>query len=111
MAIDPGAAQMMRDDLSALDGLSEKKMFGGLGFMRDGHMLTGVMSQGALMYRVGKSRQDAALSLPGVAMMQGNGRVMGGFVTLQGDALADDDLRRTLLSMALENAAELPPKE
>ena len=111
MAVDPGAAQMMRDDLAHLDGLSEKKMFGGMGFMRDGHMLTGVVSHGALLYRVGKARQDAALARPGVSMMEGNGRTMGGFVILQGDALADDDLRAELLSMALANAAELPPKE
>ncbi|AUH35360.1 TfoX/Sxy family protein [Paracoccus tegillarcae] len=111
MAIDQGAAQMMREDLAALDGISEKKMFGGLGYMRGGHMLTGVVSHGALLYRVGKTRQDVALDLPGVSMMQGNGRTMGGFVILQGDAQADDDLRARLLSMALENAAELPPKE
>lgn len=111
MAIDPGAADLMREDLSALDGVSEKKMFGGLGFMRNGHMLTGIMSDGALIYRVGKDRQDRALDWPGVSMMAGNGRVMGGFVTLQGEAQADDDLRAQLLSLALDNAAELPPKE
>lgn len=111
MAIDPGAAQLMRDDLSDQDGISEKKMFGGLGFMRAGHMLTGVVSHGALLYRVGKSRQEQALTLPGVALMQGNGRTMGGFVLLTGDAQADDDLRAHLLGLALENAQELPPKE
>lgn len=111
MAIDPGAAELMRDDLSAVDGLSEQKMFGGLGFMRSGHMLTGVMSTGALLYRVGKDRQDRALSLPGVALMEHGGRRMGGFVMLSGEAQSDDTLRAELLSMALDNAALLPPKE
>lgn len=111
MAIDPGAAEMMRDDLSTLDGISEKQMFGGMGFMHAGHMLTGIMSTGALLYRVGKPRQDAALTLPGVSLMKHAGRVMGGFVMLSGDAQADDKLRAELLSMALENAAELPQKE
>lgn len=111
MAIDPGAAAMMRDDLSALDGVSEKKMFGGMGFMRDGHMLTGVMSTGALLYRVGKPRQDHALALPGVSLMEHGGRRMGGFVMLSGAAQADDELRTELLSLALDNAAELPAKE
>lgn len=111
MAIDPGAAQLMRDDLSALTGISEKKMFGGLGFMRAGHMLAGVMSTGALLYRVGKPREDAACALEGVGVMEHGGRRMGGFVMLTGAAQADDDSRAALLTMALENAAELPPKE
>ena len=111
MAIDPGAAEMMRDDLSALDGISEKKMFGGLGFLRDGHMLTGIMSTGALLYRVGKPREAQALALPGVAPMAMGDRVMGGFVMLTGEAQADEENRARLLALALENAAELPPKE
>ncbi|WP_299845309.1 TfoX/Sxy family protein [uncultured Paracoccus sp.] len=111
MAIDPGAAEMMRDDLSALDGISEKKMFGGLGFMRGGHMLTGVMSTGALLYRVGKTHEAAALALPGVAVMAMADRVMGGFVMLTGEAQADEESRARLLALALENASELPPKE
>ncbi|MFV0299919.1 MAG: TfoX/Sxy family protein [Paracoccus sp. (in: a-proteobacteria)] len=111
MAVDSGAARMMRDDLSALDGISEKKMFGGLGFMRGGHMLSGVMSTGALLYRVGKPREAAALALPGVLPMAMGARVMGGFVMLAGEARADDAGRARLLGLALENASELPPKE
>ena len=109
IAFDPGTAELMRDDLSALDGISEKKMFGGLGFMQGGHMLTGVMSTGALMYRVGKTRQAQAQAMPGVGPMEHGGRSMGGFVVLSGDAMADDDRRAALLAMALQNAQELPP--
>ncbi|TRW95490.1 TfoX/Sxy family protein [Paracoccus sp. M683] len=111
MAVDPGTAQLMRDDLSALDGISEKKMFGGLGFMRGGHMLSGVMSTGALLYRVGKARQAQAQAMPGVGPMEHGSRTMGGFVTLTGEAMADDDQRATLLALALANAQDLPAKE
>ncbi|MFV0385854.1 TfoX/Sxy family protein [Paracoccus sp. (in: a-proteobacteria)] len=111
MAIDPGAAELMRGDLAAIDGISEKKMFGGMGFMLRGNMLTGIMSTGALLYRVGKPRQDRALAIPGVLLMEHGGRVMGGFVMLADEAQANDDLRATLLMFALENADDLPVKE
>ena len=38
------------------------------------------------------------------------GRSMGGLVDADIDAMADDDLRQTLLSMALEFTASLPAK-
>ena len=41
MAYDEGLAQIFRDDLAAQDGISEKKMFGGLCFLNNGHMLCG----------------------------------------------------------------------
>lgn len=111
MAIDPGTAELMREDLADLDGIREKPMFGGLGFMLAGHMLAGIMSSDSLIYRVGKPRQDRALALPGVRVMEHGGRRMGGFVMLDGPAQADDGLRATLLQFALQNHAELPPKE
>lgn len=111
MAADPGMVEQMRDDLSALDGISEKTMFAGLGFMRAGHMLTGVTSQGALMYRVGKAREAEALALPDVGRMGDGTRTMGGFVVLTGDGAADDDRRARLLALALDNAADLPARD
>ncbi|MCQ0969072.1 TfoX/Sxy family protein (plasmid) [Paracoccus sp. TK19116] len=111
MAADPGSVVLMRDDLCHLGDFSEKAMFGGMGFMRDGHMLAGVMSDGGMMYRVGKPRESEALRLPGVGPMQSGARRMGGFVVISGSQLADDDLRRRLLDLALTNATELPLKD
>lgn len=111
MAVDPGALDLMRGDLAGIDGISEKSMFGGLGFMMAGHMLGGIMSGGALLYRVGKARQNSATGHDGVSVMQHGGRIMSGFVMVEGEAQADDDLRAGLLRMALDNHADLPPKE
>ena len=38
MPYDEGLAQIMRDDLCDVIGISEKKMFGGLAFMYVGHI-------------------------------------------------------------------------
>jgi len=52
MAYDEGLAQIMRDDLCDVIGISEKKMFGGLAFMYASHMVCGIHKDGA-MFRVG----------------------------------------------------------
>jgi hypothetical protein len=109
MAIDEGLAQMMRDDLTDVAGLEEKRMFGGLAFLSFGHMICGVHKDGA-MYRVGKEHYPAALALPGVGEMQFTGRPMGGMVEVEGETFVDDDLRAQLTQMALGFVATLPPK-
>jgi hypothetical protein len=62
-----------------MDGLSEKRMFGGLCFMLHGNMLCGVHKGGG-MFRIGKDNYAQALLLPGVSPMELTGRKMGGFV-------------------------------
>ena len=51
-------------------GIAEKRMFGGLVFMLDGHMLCGVMRDGG-MFRVGKSREAAAMAIDGAGVYAG----------------------------------------
>lgn len=108
MAVDPGTLDLMQNDLAALDVI-EKRMFGGVAFMLDGNMLAGILGEAAL-YRVGKPGMAAALALPGVGPMQMGARTMGGYVSAGPDALADEDTRATLLSMARAFHATLPPK-
>ena len=112
MAYDEGLAQLLRDDLGPRPGLTETRMFGGLCFLLDGHMLCGVYAEkngGHAMYRVGKSRTEAALALPGTAPMALTGRPMGGVIDADGEAL-EDGTRLRLLALALENVASLPPR-
>ena len=109
MAYDEGLAQLMREDLAETAGIAEKKMFGGVAFMLNGHMLCGVHSGGA-MYRVGKENEDAALAIPGARPMVFTGRRMGGFVDIDDAALADDARRAGWLELAMNFVAPLPPK-
>lgn len=102
-------AETMRADLGFQPGLDEKKMFGGLAFMLHGNMVCGVHKNGA-MYRVGKTREQAALDA-GAGPMTFTGRKMGGMVELDDGQFAEDALRQTLTEMSLANAAGLPPKD
>ena len=72
-------------------------------------MLCGVHSGGGMM-RVGKDREEKALAIEGASPMAFTGRPMGGMIDVTDDALADDERRGRLLSLALENVRSLPPK-
>lgn len=109
MAYDEGLAQILRDDLIDVPGISEKKMFGGLSFMLNGHMLCGVHTKGC-MFRVGKPREEQARAIDGAGPMNFTGRPMGGMIDVTEDAFEDDTRRGLWLDMALINARELPPK-
>ncbi len=108
MAYDEGLAQMMRDDLSG-ELVVEKKMFGGLAFLLNGHMICGVHKGGA-MFRVGKDRYEAALAVEGVSPMMFTGKPMVAMVDVSDEAMVDDGRRGQLMGMALATVRSLPPK-
>jgi len=109
MAYDEGLAQLLRDDLADEVGISEKKMFGGLCFMLNGHMLCGVNAKG-MMFRVGKAREAEARAIDGAGPMQFTGRPMGGMIDVTEQAFVDDERRAQWLQLAMANARALPPK-
>jgi TfoX/Sxy family transcriptional regulator of competence genes len=109
MAYDPGLAELMRDDLADISGISEKKMFGGIAFMLHGHMVCGV-HQGGGMFRIGKDAEAEALAIEGAGPMMFTDKRMGGLIDVSDDALADDDRCAAWMAMALAHARSLPPK-
>ncbi len=109
MAYEEGLAELIRGDLADEPGFSEKKMFGGLCFLRYGHMVGGVVRDTG-MFRVGKTNEGAALAMPGVRPMMFTGRPMSGIVEADAEAVDDDARRGELLSLALTFVRTLPPK-
>jgi hypothetical protein len=109
MARDRGLEELILDDIGSLPGLSDKKMFGGLAWMLDGHLLCGARDVG-MMVRLGKGNDGWALELPDVAPMVMSGKQMPGWVRAGPDACADDETRKRLLDAAVAFVRMLPPK-
>ncbi len=109
MAYDEGMAEQMRADLAEDYSVSERKMFGGLCFMLNGHMVCGVTADGA-MFRVGKQHEATALAIAGVDPLSFTGRKMGGMVECDAQTYGDDASRAALTELAVQNALSLPPK-
>ena len=110
MAYDDGLADLMRTALAEFSGVTEQKMFGGLAFMLNGHMVCGVHKGGG-MFRVGKDREEAALTIPGVGLMGfPNGRRMPGMVDASDATVRDDIIRGKLIDLSLDHVRSLPAK-
>jgi TfoX/Sxy family transcriptional regulator of competence genes len=109
MAFDEGLAQRLRERLAGTGELAERRMFGGLSFLVDGNMCVGVMGD-ELIARVGLEATAAALERPGSRLFDFTGRPMKGWVTVEPDALEDDDALAGWVALALAYVRTLPPK-
>ncbi len=79
MAFDEALADRLRVLLSGTPDVVEKKMFGGLAFMVNGHMCVGIVGDD-LMVRTGPDGFDDALAQPHARPMDFTGRPMRGWL-------------------------------
>lgn len=114
MAFDEIYAERVRNMLVEVPTVLEKKMFGSLGFMINGHLAIGVGdgSDGSiLMVRVGKHAEDDALERPGASTTIMRGRPMHGWIDLTPAAVKADNALREWIALALSYVQSLPPKK
>ena len=109
MAYDETLADRVRDALAARDGLSERKMFGGIAFMLGGNMAVGVIGED-LMVRLDPGDAERALAEPHVRPMDFTGRPMKGMVFVAPEATAADDALGEWVEAGADFASTLPPK-
>jgi TfoX/Sxy family transcriptional regulator of competence genes len=109
MAYSEELASRVREILEEDLRIDERKMFGGLAFMVNGHMCCGIRGDD-LMLRLGPDRADEALKETDVRPMDFTGRPMKGYVYADSAGLkAEADLRRWL-QLARDFNATLAPK-
>lgn len=113
MAVDEALSQRFRDALIGLDGVSERKMMGGMCFMLNGHMVGGAHRDkdgaGWYMFRVGKENESAGEAIGvGEVMVQG-GRRMSGLYFVAEEACTDA-VFEAWRALAVGHALSLPPK-
>ena len=109
MAYDEALAGRVRGAILGRDGLSERKMFGGLCLMLNGNMFAGVLND-ELMLRVGPGRDEALLAKPGARPMDFTGRPMKGYLYVEPAAFASDEDLSAWLQEALSFVETLPAK-
>ena len=78
-----------------------KKMMGGLCYMVDDKMLTGIVRE-ELMARIGPESYENALKYDGVNEMTFTGRSMKGYVFVQQDALDTDESLEYWIQLCLD---------
>jgi TfoX/Sxy family transcriptional regulator of competence genes len=111
MAYDEDLAERIRELISAERGLSERKMFGGLGFMIKGNMAIAASGQGGVLVRVDPAKSDALVSKTKARPMEMRGKQMTGWLRV--DA-ADVETKRQLapwVDRGVTFARSLPQKK
>ena len=134
MNIDEGLAQRVRETLRELADfadITERRMFGALITMVNGHMTCGVpggrpgskirpkaqtnktaesSDNAGLMLRVGANRYAEALADPYCREMDFSGKSMPGFVHIDSPGLAEGEDLRRWLELSLSFVLAQPPK-
>lgn len=109
MAFDEGLAQRVHEILADRQGLSEKKMFGGLCFLDRGNMFGGIVGS-ELMVRLGAENYDEALQQPHAREMTFTGRSMRGMVYVGEAGIESDENLASRLNRGLTFTQTLPAK-
>ena len=110
MAYDEALAARIRDALAGREAITEKKMFGGLGFLYHGNMCVGVSSQGGMIMRLGEAG-DEFLDQPHVGPFSaGGGRTMSGWLLVEDAGIESPEDLETWVDRAIGFTGSLPPK-
>ena len=110
MAYDEHLASRVRALLEHDDGLTEKKMFGGLAFLIGGNMAVAVSGQGGLLVRADPAASDDLFAPPGVRPMEMRGRQMQGWLRVDDEAVRTKRQLEQWVRIGARYAASLPPK-
>lgn len=109
MAHDEDLAERIRHCLVDVP-FTERRMFGGLAFLVDGHMALAANSRGELMVRVDPGQAAELASREGVRPTEMNGRTLTGWLDVDADVLLAQDEVEEWVQVGVDFVRTLPPK-
>jgi TfoX/Sxy family transcriptional regulator of competence genes len=110
MAYDEDLAARIRTLLGDRADLTEKKMFGGLGFMLGGNMAVAASGQGGILVRVDPEQSDELVATTPAEPMEMRGRRMAGWLRVDTTNVTDDAALGEWVERGATYAGSLPPK-
>jgi TfoX/Sxy family transcriptional regulator of competence genes len=110
VAYDEALAERIRGLVSGLSGLTEKKMFGGLGFMVDGNMAVAASGQGGLLVRVDPEESEQLVASTPAFPMEMRGRSMSGWLRVDSEDVQGDAELAAWVERGVSYARSLPAK-
>jgi TfoX/Sxy family transcriptional regulator of competence genes len=109
MAYSESLAERIRRIFACCRGITEKKMFGGVGFLLNGNMCVGIWKT-SLIVRLGPEDGEAALKEPNVVPFDITGRPMKGWIMVEPDGIETDEQLSEWIRRAEEFVGLLPKK-
>jgi TfoX/Sxy family transcriptional regulator of competence genes len=110
MAYDEELAARIRAAVDDEEGLSEKRMFGGLAFLVNGNMAVSASGSGGLLLRIDPAQADSLVTQAHVARFEMRGREMDGWLRVDVQAVETDEELRRWVSYGVAFARSLTPK-
>jgi TfoX/Sxy family transcriptional regulator of competence genes len=109
MAFDEILAERIRKRLAHKEGIEEKKLFGGIGFLLNGNMLVGVWKD-SLIVRVGQDGYEKALLEPYVKPFDITGRPTKNWVLVSPEGVEEDVQLKAWIQRAVRFVGKLAAK-
>jgi TfoX/Sxy family transcriptional regulator of competence genes len=109
MAYSEELAERIREAVAGREGVTERKMFGGVAWMINGNMACGTLGDD-LMVRLDRDDADQALTEAHVRPMEFTGRPMRGFITVDAAGIVSAAELARWVDAGADHAASLPPK-
>jgi TfoX/Sxy family transcriptional regulator of competence genes len=110
MAYDEDLANLLREQLADVEGISEKALFGGLAFLLNGNMTVAASGQGGLMVRMDPDAADEALARPHASSFVMRGREMQGWIRVAPEGVRTARQIAPWVRRSLQFVRTLPPK-
>ena len=110
MAYDEDLANRIRELIAAEEGLTEKKMFGGLAFLIGGNMSVAASGQGGLLVRVDPAESGALSAKPHAGPMEMRGRTMDGWLRVAPEGVRTKRQLEPWVRRGVAYARSLPAK-
>jgi len=110
MAYDEELAGRIRALIASEQGLTEKKMFGGLAFLIGGHMAISASGQGGVMVRVDPDESELLLATTNARLVEMRGRQMQGWMRIDPQDVRTKQQLARWVGLGVAYARSLPPK-
>ena len=109
MPFDHALAERMRRALGRRKRLTEKQMFGGIGFLLNGNMCCGI-HKSAMIVRIAPEETERVLAQAHTRVFDLTGRPMKGWVLIEPAGLKTPAQLRKWVELSASYAATLPAK-
>jgi TfoX/Sxy family transcriptional regulator of competence genes len=110
VAYDEDLANRVRELLALEEGVTEKRMFGGLAFLIGGNMSVSVSGQGGLMVRIDPAETESLVAKPHARPMVMRGREMQGWLRVDTEGLRSKRQLERWVARGVTYARSLPAK-
>ncbi len=110
MAYDEDLADRIRVAMQDVDGVTEKKMFGGHAFLVGGNMAVSASGRGGLLLRCDPAATESLVGEAGVERFEMRGKEMDGWLHLDPAVVGSDDQLARWVSVGTDYAQSLPAK-